>query len=144
MAGDKPRGRAGSEVRTGRFIKQWLEKNGEGACSEMHQSFKQHIYRLNALRPRAKLLRTPTYESFSKYFGHIRRLGLVEFVREDPMVEPGHEALLTIRDKREVVPVMRRIYRLTEEGRLPELAVVWDDPLLRSLFRAALNKPPSP
>jgi len=42
-----------------------------------------------------------TYESFSKYFGHIRRPGLVEFVRE---------GLLDLRARRQCQPYVALLH----------------------------------
>ena len=39
----KPRGRAALPVRTGRFIRDYLEKCGEGYLSEIHSSLKFEI-----------------------------------------------------------------------------------------------------
>lgn len=142
----KPRGRAAAEIRTGHFIKEWLEKVGEDSIIGIHGALKSEIGRRNMLRPKVKWLKAPTYESFVKYFGHLRRLRLVEFVREAP-TEWVHEKLVSIRmmapwpDDRplpemEVVPSARRIYRLSALGRRPEVDILWDDPLARGLLRA--------
>lgn len=145
----KPRGGAAKEIRTGRFIKAWLEKVGEDSISGMHGALKSEIARRNLRRPKAKWLKAPTYESFLKYFGHLRRLGLVELAREEPPEWVYHEKLLSIRltgpwpDARplpptEVVPSVRRFYRLSALGRRPEVDVLWDDPLVRRLFAQVL------
>ena len=145
----KPRGGAAKEIRTGRFIREWLEKVGEDSISGMHSALKSEINRRNLLRPKAQWLKAPTYESFLKYFGHLRRLGLVEFVREAPTEWVYHDKLVSIRltgpwpDSRplpttEVVPSTRRIYRLSDLGRSPVVDFLWDDPLIRSLLRQAL------
>lgn len=142
----KPRGGAAREIRTGHFIQAWLEKVGEASITGIHGALKSEIGRRNMLRPRAKWLQAPTYESFLKYFGHLRRWGLVEFVRDAPTEWVYHEKLLSIRlagpwpDARplpptEVVPSTRRVYRLSALGRSPEMSFLWDDPLARGLFR---------
>ncbi|NVM23943.1 MAG: hypothetical protein HWN68_19465 [Desulfobacterales bacterium] len=144
----KPRGRAAAEIRTGLFIRDWLEKVGEDSLIGIHGALKSKIGRFNMLRPKAKWLRAPTYESFLKYFGHIRRWGLVEFVRDEP-TEYVHEKLVSIRmagpwpDARplppmNVVTTTRRIYRLSALGRRPEMQFLWEDPLVQSLFRAIM------
>ncbi len=130
----KPRGRAALPVRTGRFIRDYLEKYGEGYLSEIHSSLKSEIGKQNLLRPKAKWLGAPTYESFVKYFGHLRRLGMVELVREEPTELVPHNKLLSIRD-RTVVASTRRVYRLSALGRTEQMAIVWEDPLLRGLMR---------
>ena len=145
----KPRGRAAAEIRTGLFIRDWLEKVGEDSITGMHGALKSEIGRRNLLRPKEKWLRAPTYESFLKYFGHLRRWGLVEFVREEPTEWVPHEKLVSIRmvgpwpDARplppmNVVPSTRRIYRLSALGRRPEVDFLWDDPLARGPLREAM------
>ncbi|MBA7709495.1 hypothetical protein ES703_118413 [subsurface metagenome] len=145
----KPRGGAAKEIRTGRFIRDWLEKVEEDSIVGIHGALKSEIGRRNLRRPKARWLKAPTYESFSKYFGHLRRLGLVEFVREEPTEWVRHDKLISIRmvgpwpDDRplpatEVVPSTRRVYRLSALGRQPELDMLWDDPLVRGLFREVL------
>ncbi len=147
--GHKPRGRAASEIRTGRFIRDYLERYGEGYLSEIHSSLKSEIGKHNLLRPKSKWLRSPTYESFVKYFGHLRRLHLVEWVRDEPTEFVFTEKLLSIRmtgpwqdaepmPTTEVVRSTRRVYRLSNAGRDPRLDFIWDDPLVRSPFRQAL------
>ncbi|GAI78371.1 unnamed protein product [marine sediment metagenome] len=142
----KPRGGAAKEIRTGHFIREWLEKVGDDSITGMHGALKSKIGRRNLLRPKAKWLRAPTYESFVKYFGHLRRWGLVEFVREEPTEWVPHEKLISIRmvgpwpDARplppvNVVPSMRRVYRLSDLGKQPEMDFLWDDPLARGLLR---------
>lgn len=145
----KPRGGAAREIRTGRFIRGWLEQVGEDTITGMHGALKSEIGRRNLLRPKARWLRAPTYESFMKYFGHLRHLGMVEFVREEPTEWVYHNKLLSIRmlepwpdtqplPETEVVPSTRRVYRLSALGRSPELDILWDDPMARGLFRASL------
>lgn len=145
----KPRGRAAAEIRTGLFIRGWLGKVGEDSIIGIHGALKSEIGRRNALRPKAKWLRAPTYESFVKYFGHLRRWGLVEFVREEP-TEYAHEKLVSIRmtgpwsDERPLPPMnvvssARRIYRLSALGKRPEVDFLWEDPLVRAPLRAAMT-----
>lgn len=144
----KPRGRAASLIRPGRFIRAWLERVGEASISEMHQKLTSEIGKINALRPKAQRLRAPTYESFHKYFDRLRRLGLVEWVRDKPMEAEWGGQLLSIRvgprPDSEARPSAvieggtRRVYRLSAAGKAPELAVLWDDPLARGLMREAV------
>jgi len=142
----RPRGRAAAEIRTGRFIKQYLERVGETYIAEIHGALKSQIGLRNLTRPKSKWLKVPTYESFYKYFTHLRRLGLVEFVRDEPTEYVYSEKLLSIRmagpwpDARplppmNVVPSTRRIYRLSAFGKSPQADILWDDPLARGLFR---------
>jgi len=145
----KPRGGAAKEIRTGLFIRKWLEKVGEDSITGMHGSLKSEMGRRNLFRSKENWLQPPTYESFLKYFGRLRRWGLVEFVREEPTEWVPHDRLISIRmtgpwtDTRplpptEVVPSTRRVYRLTALGRLPEMEFLWEDPLARGAFREAM------
>ncbi|MBA7699230.1 hypothetical protein ES703_107920 [subsurface metagenome] len=142
----KPRGGAAKEIRTGHFIRGWLEKVGEDSITGIHGALKSEIGRRNLLRPKARWLGAPTYESFLKYFGHLRRWKLVEFVRDEPTEWVAHEKLVSIRmvgpwpdaqplPPMNVVPSTRRIYRLSALGRRPEMDFLWDDPLARGLMR---------
>ena len=133
----RPRGGAARPIRTGKFIRNWLLKYGEGAINEMHGSLKSEIGKHNMLRPRGEWLRAPTYESFLKYFGHLRRVRLVEFVRDEPL-EYGHPKMISIRPPDLVVTSTRRIYRLSAFGADPVSDILWEDPLFRGLMRQAL------
>ena len=145
----KPRGGAAKEIRTGHFIKAWLEKVREDSIIGIHQALKSKIGLRNLLHPKAKWLRAPTYESFLKYFGHFRRWGMVEFVREEPTEWVPHDKLISIRmvgpwpdaqplPPTQVVPSTRRVYRLSALGRRPEMDFLWDDPLARGIMREAM------
>lgn len=144
----RPRGGAAKEIRTGHFIRNYLEKVGDVSIVDLHGALKSEIGLRNLRRAKGKWLKAPTYESFVKYFGHLRRLGLVEFVRDEP-TQFTHQKLVSIRmrapwpDARpvpetEVVPSTRRVYRLTALGRTEALSILWDDPLQRKLMRRAL------
>lgn len=138
MVTEKPRGRAALKVRAGLFIKEWLEKVGEDSISGIHSAYKGRMWlEVNQFRAKGERVGVCTYESFVKYFGHLRRLGMVEFVR-DEATEWAPKGLLSIRD-RAVVDSTRRIYRLSDRGRSEELAEVWEDPLLRRILRKALG-----
>ena len=87
------------------------------------------------------------HNSFLKYFDRVRRLGLVEWVGDKPMVAEWGGQLLSIRvgrlqdTAREAAVIQggtQRVYRLSELGRSPEMAVLWDDPMARGLMREAL------
>ncbi len=137
MVTDKPRGRAALKVRTGLFIKEWLEKVGEDSISGMHSAYKGRMWmEVNQFRPKKERVGVCTYENFVKYFGRLRRMGMVEFVRDEP-TEWAPPGLLSIRDKT-VVASTRRIYRISDLGRSEELAAVWGDPLMRRLFKEAV------
>ncbi len=144
----KPRGGAAKEIRTGHFIRGWLEKVGEDSIAGIRSGLVSEMGLRNRLRPRAQWLRPPTYPSFVRYFAHLRRWGLVELVREEPTEWVPHEKLLSIRllepwadtelPRTEVVRSTRRIYRLSALGGRPEMAFFWDDPLARGPLREAL------
>jgi len=142
------RGGAAKVVRPGRFVKKWLERVGEDSITGIHGALKSEIGKYNMLRPKAKRLHAPTYESFLKYFTRLRHWGLVEFVREEP-TEYAHEKLVSIRMTGEwpdarplppmnIVPTTKRIYRLSALGKRPEMDFLWDDPLARGVLRQAL------
>jgi len=141
----KPRGGAAREIRTGHFIKAWLEKVHDDSIAGIHSALSSEIGRRNLLRPKAKRLRGPTYHSFYRYFSHLRRWKLVEFVRDEPTEWVPHEKLISIRmlepwpdaqplPPTQVVPSTRRVYRLSDLGRRPEMDFLWDDPLARKLW----------
>ena len=98
----------------------------EASIQELSFSYKQLIKRENQTRPSAHKLRGMTYFSFVKVFKFAQLLGLVELVREQPMTfSPGQ--LLSIRNhaQRAVVDSVRRIFRLTDNGRIEDAA--WRD-----------------
>lgn len=133
----RPRGGAARVIRTGRVIREYLLSFGEGGIGEIHQHLKSQIGTYNMRRPRREWLRAPTYESFNKYFGALRRIGLVEFVRDEPM-EYGHPKMVSIRPPDQVVMSTRRIYQLSAFGADPASDILWEDPLFRGLMREAL------
>jgi hypothetical protein len=139
----RPRGGAAKAIRTGSVIREYLLRFGEGGIGEMHQYLKSQIGIYNMLRPRREWLRAPTYESFNKYFGALRRIFLVEFVRDEPM-EYGHPKMVSIRPPDQVVMSTRRIYRLTAFGADPASDILWEDPLFRGLMRESLMAAMSP
>ena len=98
----------------------------EAAIQELSFSYKQIVKRENQTRPRARRLRGMTYSSFVKIFKFAQLLGLVELVREEPMIySPGQ--LLSIRNhaRRAVVDSVRRVFKLTEDGAAEDAA--WRD-----------------
>lgn len=153
----RPRGRAAAEIRTGRWIKEWLERVGESSIAEAHQGLMSEIGRHNAVRPRREWLRAPTYHSFYAYFWRLRQWRLVEWVRDEPTEYVPHDRLLSIRmtgswsdaqlPPTQVVRSTRRVFRLSELGKRPEMDFLWDDPMARGVLRAALAgqvpRPPS-
>lgn len=142
----RPRGRAAAEIRTGLFIRDFLARVGEASISDIHQALKSEIGKRNLVRPRRRQLRGPVYSSFVRYFGHVRRLGLVEFVREEDVeeIEPDvARRLMSIRggpppEEAWVVQTRRRLYRLSAAGRSAVTEILWSDPLGRGLLRQML------
>lgn len=121
------RGRAASAIRTGAFIKQYLEAHGPAYIAEIHYALKQAWRNINEGRPRERRVAPPTYESFGKYLRNCRELGLVELDHEEAMEEvlPGGP-LKSIRGGK-IVDSTRRYYRLTTRG--TEDTESWDDPI---------------
>lgn len=145
----KLRGRAAAFIRTGRFIKQYLEELGEASIASCHSKLVSTIGLENLRRPKGKRLQAPTYNSFLKYFDRLRRLGLVEWVRDEPMEAYWRDTMVSVRVAPPVEGVRmreaavieggtRRVYRISELGKRPEMSVLWDDPLARGLMRRLL------
>lgn len=129
-----------SPIRPGLIIREALEALGEAAIADLHATYRDRVREHNDMfpeRPRSPM----TYENFLKYFYFIRRLGLVEFVREEPMqivpeTPAGENPLLSIRldggqalqggRQGTIQTSTRRIYRLSPTGIEEELA--WHNP----------------
>jgi len=98
----------------------------EAAVTDIHSTYKVLTQEENITRPRDKKLRGMSYASFITMFRFARCLGLVEKVREEPLLFPPPDVtLLSIRkpdDVPEVVESKRVIYRLTRIGTEDELA----------------------
>jgi len=61
-------------VRTGIFIRDYLQEHQPCYIQEIHRAFKEY--------KKKKGLRPPSLASFRSYFLCLRKLGLIEFVRE--------------------------------------------------------------
>jgi len=121
------KGRAASPVRTGRFIRSFMESHRTPYIAEIHYALREAWREVNSNRPRRNHVKSPTYESFRKYFAHLVTLGLVELVKETEMEEgPPGSPLLTIKEG-EVVESVRRHYRITASGLTDDEA--WEDPM---------------
>lgn len=128
------RGRAATPVRPGLTIKGVLSgqvplRTGnlvtEAAITDIHGAYKEQIRRENSTRPKIKRLRGMTYRSFITLFRFADLLGLVELSREEPMLfPPPHGHLYSIRrhDGVHFVTSVRRIYKLTDNGKEDELS----------------------
>jgi hypothetical protein len=130
-----PKGRGGQSTHPGLTIKGVLmgdiplvtgERVAAAAITDIHNVYREIIHQENQLRPKAKRLHGMTYQSFYTLFRLARYLGLVEFVRDEPMLyPPSHADLYTMRKNSETeVPTVavstRRVFRLTERGRNAE------------------------
>lgn len=137
-------GRARSPVRPGFMIKDVLlgkiplityteegrtEQIVNEACiTDLHNTYKELIGQENQLREKKKKLRSMTYSSFCHVFKYARYIGLVEFVRYEPMIFPpphGHLYQIGKHDGVHVRISQRKIFRLTELGVQDERA--WAD-----------------
>lgn len=126
------RGRGATPIRPGTTIKGVLlgeitlatgELVSEAAISDLHSAYKELIRRENALRPKEKHLRGMTTFSFKTLFKFAQLLGLVELVREEPMLYPPPGGpLYSVRKPNGVHAIVstRRIFKLTSVGRKDE------------------------
>jgi len=95
----------------------------EASITDIHNAYRELLWQVNTLRPKSRKLRGMRYPSFYALFRLARYLGLVEFVRDEPMLFPppkGHLYSLRKNAEMEVVVSTRRIYRLTDKGREAE------------------------
>lgn len=133
--GPRLRGRAANPIRTGQWIKKRLGEVGSASITELRNDLKAEIVDLNQDRRDQGecAYRAPTYESFRKYFGNLRALGLVECIEEREMeFPPKGGGLLSIRKidgKAVVVPSTIRVYALTARGKAEPIEGMWADPI---------------
>jgi len=129
------RGRAAQTLRPGLVIKAVLsgdiplttgEVVHEASITDLHSVYKYLVAQENLTRPRERRLHGMTYRSFATLFRFAYLMGLVEKVREEPMLfPPPGGKLFSIRleeGKPRVVESKRVIYRLTDVGKEDELA----------------------
>lgn len=128
------RGRAAQPIRPGMVVKGILlgqiplatgELVTEAAIADLAAAYKELIKRENTLRERSKRLRGMTSFSFKTYFRFAQLLGLVELVREEPMMYPppgGHLYSVRKPDGVHVVISRRRIFKITILGTQDELS----------------------
>lgn len=132
------RGRAAFPIHPGKIVKLTLlgriplvtgELVEEAAITDIFGAYKGEVARVNELRPREKRIHGMRYSSFYTMFRFSRLLGLVQLVREEPMLfPPPGEPLLRIEKregKAEVQVSTRKIFKLTETGALDEKS--WSD-----------------
>jgi hypothetical protein len=129
------RGRAAQPLRPGFITKAILsgdiplttgELVTEASVTDIHDVYVYLTKQENITRPRDKRFRGMTYASFITMFRFARCLGLVEKVREEPLLfPPPGVTLLSIRTfdgTPAVVESKRVIWRLTENGKEDELS----------------------
>ena len=99
------------------------ERVTEVAITDIQNVYREIVRQENQLRPKSKRLHGMTNGSFYTLFRLARYLGLVEFVRDEPMLyPPPHGDLYSMRkdagsaEPRATVST-RRIFKLTEHGR---------------------------
>jgi len=100
----------------------------EACITDLHNTYKELILKENELREKKKRLRAMVYSSFCHLFKFARYLGLVEFVRYEPMIFPPPQGHLYQIGKHNGVHVrisQRKIFKLTELGIQDERA--WAD-----------------
>lgn len=128
------RARAAQPLRPGITVKQVLMGQiplddgrlvTEASITDIHNAYRELTRRVNAVRK--KKYRGMTYHSFITMFKFAVLMGLVEFVRSEPMnFPPPNGNLYTIetgpRGGKRVVVSTRKIFKLTELGKADELA----------------------
>jgi len=147
------RGRGATPIRPGFVIKDVLsgklpllnpsggttgELVSEACATDLHITYQTLIRTENHLRPRTKWLRGMTTESFGKLMRFARLMGLIELVKEEPMVYPpvsGNFYRVEMEiiksgakagQKRPTAVIStRKMMRLTEKGKLEGRA--WGD-----------------
>lgn len=135
MTTPRLRGRAAQPLRPGFITKAVLsgdiplatgELVKEAAVTDIHSVYRFLTKQENVVRPRDRKLRGMSYASFITMFRFAKYLGLVERVREEPMLfPPPTGTLLSIRKPDEVPEIVeskRVIYRLTQVGVEDEVA----------------------
>lgn len=91
MRVEPQRGRAAANFRPGRFIRDYLAREGSASISEIHRAYKEQYFstrvsrigttiRVPLLNSRGGAYRWPTYESFVQIVAKLRRLELVKVV----------------------------------------------------------------
>jgi hypothetical protein len=129
-----PKGRALQKVRPGLVVKDVLMSKipirdsqyvTEASITDLHNAYKNQINDYNILQEKTKRLRGMNVYSFTTLFKFARLLGLVEYVRDEPMHITG--SLYHVEDgaKLRIVANTRKIYRLTDKGK--EDTISWNN-----------------
>ena len=150
-----PRGKPTTPARPGIIIKEVLSGRRalvsgdmvtEAAITDISAVYRDFIYEVNKTRPRDNKLKGMVYSSFLKVFKFAQLLGLVELVREEPMLfPPGNSNLYSVRKKHiagdgyrvNAVISKRRIFKLSALGEADEVS--WTD--LCRAWREGWNAP---
>jgi len=132
------RGRAASPIRVGFIIKNTLQGNiplktgelvSEAAIADIFGAYKGEVDRVNTLRSRDRRIRGMIWSSFYTAFRFAKIIGLVEFVREEPMLYPPPGGDLVRIEKggngHKIVKSTRKVFRLTSIGMTDEKS--WSD-----------------
>jgi hypothetical protein len=139
------KGRAASPIRPGLICKHTLlgeiplretgEFVTEAAITQLFDAYRGEVDRVNSLRSRERRIRGMRYSSFYTMFRFAQLLNLVEHIRDEPAdykrkaIVTTQTTLLRIergpRGAAHVVTSSRRVFRLTELGRLDEIC--WSD-----------------
>ena len=134
------KGRGAQTTRPGYVIKSVLLGNiplldgsrlTEACCTDVHNVYQELTRAETAGRPKhLQHLRKlgMTRMSFVTLWRHARALGLIEYVRDEPMLfpPPGGPLLHVLKDDEpRVVESKRRFYRLTDAGK--DESVMWGD-----------------
>lgn len=101
----------------------------EAAIVDLFNAYKGEVARVNALRPKDRRIHGMRYQSFYTMYRFAQLLGLVEHVRDEPMLFPPPRGTL-IRIEKENTEARirtsdRKIFRLSELGRADERS--WSD-----------------
>ena len=123
------RGRATTLVRPGLVAKHVLtgklpllptgEIVSESSIVDLHRTYKELVKMENMSRPRARRLKGMTYRSYLTLFKFAQLLGLVTFVREEPMEFPplgGNLYSIRKPDGAEAVISVRRFFKISAIG----------------------------
>jgi len=99
----------------GQFIRSYLMEHGEAYVGELYREFSK-----------GRKKHKDTYQSFRNYIYWFKKLGLIEFVRQEPSKNPNLKP--------------RRFYRLTKKGReLSPYSPEWSNPR-RALYPGSWRK----
>lgn len=112
------RGKAALAIRTGLFIREYLEDMGEATITEMHHAYKDAWRGENMRRPRDRRVKPATWRSFYVYFKQVVRLGLVrECGEREAEMKADPRVFSFVQDGQVRTGAISKVYCLTEHGR---------------------------